>query len=288
LAATIMRLLDANNLKDVEYCETYAGGAAVALALLMEEYASVIHINDLSRAVYAFWHTVLNDSADLCRRIDKVKVTMREWERQREVYNQRDTADLAELGFATLFLNRTNRSGILSGGVIGGKAQTGKWGIDARFGKPELISRIRKIGRYRSRVNLYQLDALEFTTDIVANIGTNRFVFYDPPYIDNGADLYLNNYDLAGHKKLARVISKLPGAWVVTYDYSAVTHGLYRSHRRLVYGLGYSAQGRYEGQEVMFLAKGLKVPTTWKKSEPIAMSLGRSEFPLYGMMESAR
>src|SRR6185437_2031106 len=151
LAATIMRLLEANNLKDIEYAEVYAGGAAVALALLMEEYASIIHINDLSRAVYAFWRCVLDDNDELCRRVAKVRVTMREWHRQREVYDNRETADLSDLGFATLFLNRTNRSGILSGGVIGGKNQTGAWGVDARFGKPEIISRLKKIGRYKSR-----------------------------------------------------------------------------------------------------------------------------------------
>jgi DNA adenine methylase len=286
--STIVRILEANNLKDIDYCETYAGGAAIALALLMEEYASTIHINDLSRAVYAFWYTVLNDNAELCRKIDTAKLTMKEWRKQRAVYDLRETAELTGLGFATLFLNRTNRSGILSGGVIGGKEQTGEWGIDARFGKPELVNRVRKIGRYQSRINLYQQDALDFTKKVIPGVGTNRFAFFDPPYIENGQDLYLNDYDIKGHKQLAEEISALPGAWVVTYDYSAVRHKLYRSHRRIAYGLEYTAQGRYEGKEVMFLSNGLQLPSTWKKSQSIAMSAKQSRSQLYGVIEGRR
>src|SRR5436305_1147782 len=119
LVPAIMRLLELNGLKDVEYVEPFAGGAGAALSLLFGEYASNIHINDLCPAVYAFWHTVLNNPESLCRRIKRVKITMAEWRRQRAVYERRETADLEELGFATLFLNRTNRSGILCAGVIG-------------------------------------------------------------------------------------------------------------------------------------------------------------------------
>src|SRR5579871_5548241 len=118
LAPFVMRLLAENGMKNINYAEPYAGGAAVALALLLEEYASTIHINDLSRPVYAFWNSVINETSELCRRIERVKLSMAEWRRQRAIYENRETADLSELGFAALFLNRTNRSGIIGGGVI--------------------------------------------------------------------------------------------------------------------------------------------------------------------------
>ena len=284
-----MRLLEVNNLKDVSYVEPYAGGAAIALALLFEEYASTICINDLSRPVYAFWQAALNDTANLCRRIETVEVTMSEWKRQRAVYDNQGDADLADLGFAALFLNRTNRSGILSGGVIGGKNQTGDWPINARFTKPEIIQRIKKIGRYKSRILLYQLDALEFTDSVVAQMGLNTFAFYDPPYISKGKGLYLNDYTIEGHRQLAERIVQLKQPWVVTYDYDgAIGHGLYPLQRRLAYDLPYSANKRYGGKEILFLSSTLSLPPTWSISAPVQLAARHSEYPLYGTVEAMK
>lgn len=289
LAPVVMRLLEQNKFCDVQYVEPYAGGAAIGLALLFEEYASVIHINDLSRPVYAFWHTVLNDTVKLCERIENAKLTMDEWHRQHAVYDDRTNVSLSDLGFATLFLNRTNRSGIVAGGVIGGKEQAGPWALDARFNRTELAQRIRKVSRYKNRIRLYELDALEFTNNVIQHMGPNTFVFYDPPYIENGEDLYLNNYTIDGHRRLSKRIEQLKQSWVVTYDYAAVKHGLYSQNRRLVYGLRYSAQNRCEGKEVMFLSDSLMLPWDCSTSERICIgTTGQDRLPLYGMMEDMK
>lgn len=260
LIPTIRSILEVNGLRDVQYVEPFAGGAAIGLALLFEEYAAAIHLNDLDRAVYAFWHAVLNDPERLCRRVESATISMRQWKRQRAIYAERNTADLDDLAFAALFLNRTNRSGILGGGVIGGKDQAGDWSLGVRFNKPDLVQRIRRISRYAGRIRLYHQDAGQFTKDLVPTLGANTFTFFDPPYIESGQNLYLNDYGLEDHRRLANLIVRLRRPWVVTYDYPAIRHGLFGSLRRLVYDLQYTAQARYTGREVMFICPSLDVP----------------------------
>ena len=176
-----------NGLVGSEYVEPYAGGASVALALLFERYASHVHINDLNRSVYAFWNAVLERTDELCDLVGRVDVTVEEWYRQREVQHQ-DDSDPLVLGFSTFFLNRTSRSGIIGGGIIGGKDQTGAWKIDARYRPEDLVRRIRRIARYRSRITLTRLDAADMLRDTLPAIDS-AFVYLDPPYYVKGEGL---------------------------------------------------------------------------------------------------
>ena len=287
LAPFIMRLLECNRLLDVDYVEPFAGGAAIALDLLFCEYASTVHINDLSRPVYAFWHTVLHDNAELCQRIAHAQVTMAEWRMQRAIYERQESAQLPDLGFATLFLNRTNRSGILGAGVIGGKQQRGTWGLDARFNRDELIRRIRRIGRYRGRIFLYCLDALAFTKEVVPTVGRRVFAFYDPPYIARGTGLYLNTYRIEDHMSLAKSIMELSHPWVVTYDFAAAQERLFPGRRRMMYGLNYTAQTRVQEQEVMFFSDALELPADWRSVGNNLLSRPGNRHAIYGTTEGA-
>lgn len=159
LAEYVKEIIVENSLTGGVYVEPYAGGAAVAIELLILSYVGEIHINDLNRGVHAFWSSVLNETDSLIDLIEKSSVTVDEWYVQKEVQRQ-NTPTTLELGFSTFFLNRCNRSGILKAGVIGGKEQTGKWKLDARFNKPDLIARIEQISRFKDRINLHNSDAV--------------------------------------------------------------------------------------------------------------------------------
>jgi DNA adenine methylase len=247
-----------NGLVGREYVEPYAGGASVALALLFEEYASHIHINDLNPSVAAFWRTVLGATDDLCDLITHTPVTVEEWERQRSIQDD-PTADETALGFSTFFLNRTSRSGIIGGGIIGGKRQTGKWKIDARFTREDLVRRVRKIARHRSRITVSSYDAAEYLQKVLPTID-EPFVYLDPPYYVKGGDLYQDSYKPADHAAIAKLVHELDVPWIVSYDAAPQIEALYRDAPQIAYDLSYSAQERYKGEEVMFFDSNLLLP----------------------------
>jgi len=262
LANFVKLLFLENDLVGTEYVEPYAGGASVALSLLLEDYAEHVHINDINIGVHAFWQAVLHQTDDLCERIEKRPVSIREWHRQRDVATD-PTSQGIDLAFATFFLNRTNRSGIISGGVIGGLDQAGPWKIDARYNKPELIRRIRKISRFRSRITVTNLDALAFLDGWTKSAGSPRALLYlDPPYYVKGEGLYDNFYGPEDHKHIAEKVATLAHPWVVTYDATAAILRLYESYPAHRYQLSYSAhQGRHVGSEVMFASSDIALPS---------------------------
>lgn len=261
LVPFIKRIFEANELVDGVYAEPYAGGAAVAMELLLHEYVRKIYINDISAGVAAFWRSLLDDTDALCAAISKAKLSMPEWHRQREIQREPAQHDDLTLGFSTFFLNRTNRSGILNAGVIGGKEQTGKWKIDARFNAPDLIQRIHTIARVRNRIEFHQQDALAFIDSVAPSLPAKSLIYFDPPYYVKGSDLYLHYYQHDDHVKIAKRVARLRTKnWIVSYDNAPEVQPMYAKFRNIVYGLSYSAQDRYKGSEIMFFSDSLAIP----------------------------
>ena len=255
----IKRLFEANGCCGCTYIEPYAGGASVALTLLFSEYASGIRINDIDRSIYAFWHSVLYETDALCRMINDTPITMDEWQKQREVQKIKENSELLELGFSTFFLNRTNRSGILSAGVIGGKNQTGTFKIDARYNKTDLIKRIEKVANYADKICLTNQNAVELIKSIWEST-ENTFCYLDPPYYIKGPDLYLNYYDDDNHREIAAAIKIYNGKWIISYDAVPFIKELYKKYRQSEYYLNYSAGNPSKGKEIMIFSDELVLP----------------------------
>jgi len=250
-----------NLLLGCTYVEPYAGGASVSLSLLLDGYVSKIVINDIDRSIYAFWYSILNDTEKFCKLIRNTPVNVEIWKMQKAKQRNKDKCSLLELGFSTFFLNRTNRSGILDAGVIGGVNQTGKWKIDARYNKDELINRIKMIASYKSRIELYNLDAVKLIKLLAKKLSKNTLFYFDPPYFVNGKNLYLNHYLDSDHKKLFNVILDLKEQnWVLTYDNVRQIKNLYSQYRQKKYNLRYSASLVGIGQELMIFSDNLYIP----------------------------
>ncbi|MDO8213458.1 DNA adenine methylase [Conexibacter sp. CPCC 206217] len=258
VASYIKLVMLENDLLGCEYVEPYAGGASVALSLLFERYASHIHINDLNRSVFAFWKTVLGQPDELCRRIRDTSVDVAEWQRQRDIQRQQDVSDL-DLAFSTFFLNRTSRSGIIGGGVIGGLDQTGRWKIDARYNVDPLIRRIEKIARHRDHITVTGRDTADYIRQDLQHV-PDAFVYFDPPYYVKGRGLYENYYVHDDHAEVAALVLALEVPWVVSYDATPEIRAMYDGAACITYDLHYSAADRSSGSEVMFFSSGMDIP----------------------------
>jgi DNA adenine methylase len=261
LAPFIRQVFIDNSLCDAIYVEPYAGGAAIALELVMTGYAEEAWLNDLDAAIHAFWHSALHNSDALIEKIQTVPLTIQEWQRQRKIYLAPDQNDTLSLGFATLFLNRVNRSGILHAGVIGGLDQTGRWLIDARFNREGLVERLRRIAQHRHRIRLFNLDAENFLRE--TKMPKRSILYLDPPYFRKAQRLYRNHYAEADHARIANLVqTKIKTHWIVSYDDAPEITKLYLERRHIRYVLNYSAQTKRSGGELMFFSDKLQYPNT--------------------------
>ena len=256
--SSILRL---NGLEDGCYAEPFCGGAGVALELLFAEQVRRIHLNDVDKSIYAFWKVATQRSRELCDLIEVTPVTLDVWRHQKSVQASRETSDELALAFSTFFLNRTNRSGILTAGAIGGLKQDGNWKIDARYNKAALIERVDRLGAYRDRIAVTGLDVIEFLDIVVPQLPTKTLVYLDPPYYRKAERLYLNHFTHDNHSALAaRVQDGLGRPWMVSYDNAPQISLLYSQRRIEEFALNYSAQAYVAATELMIYDDNLRVP----------------------------
>jgi DNA adenine methylase len=261
-APLIIEVIAASKLTGGHYLEPYAGGAGIALTLIVDGVVEHVHINDVDPAIAVFWRVATQATKQLICMVASEPISMDAWHHWRNVMLGVVPGTELERAFATLFMNRTNRSGILKGGVIGGKEQVGSYKINARFMRYELCARLERIGNHADRIHVYQEDAHQLLLRCHQFLPSKSLVYLDPPYYVKGAGLYRNFYKHDDHVRIAKLLGsdRFRRAWIVSYDNAEEIREMYAYSEPFAYGLNYTAQRRYTGSEVMFFSKRIQVP----------------------------
>lgn len=241
------------------YAEPFCGGAGAAVNLLEDGKVAAIHLNDADVRVYSAWRGIVHETERFLDRVASARVDMEEWHAARDLLETTPPAgDYSfEVGYATYFINRTSRSGIVLGsGPIGGYKQTGRWKIDARFYRESMSRRIAWIGQKRDRIHLTNEDALVFLARATDRMPLERtLLFVDPPYVEAGSRLYLNAMSESKHSALADMLQsgRYPH-WILTYDNHPLIRRLYRDFRRRSIQVNYSLRTARKEREILVQA----------------------------------
>lgn len=275
LAPFMEYMIDQSGHRGGTYIEAFAGGAGVAIDLLLRDVVSLIVINDYDKGVWSFWKAILTETDRFIERLHTVPLTMNEWERQREICHVKKDKYSFELGFATFYMNRTNRSGIIKGGVIGGQAQSGKWRMDARFNRDELALRIKNIERHKGAIKLYNKDINSFIANYIPKYEENAIAFFDPPYVQKGKQLYMNYFKLEDHMRIEKAIrERVKCDWIITYDNADELKNIYKKHSLYLYDLNYSVFSKCKASELIIFSDALIAPNDKKlQKEGISINI---------------
>lgn len=251
-----------NNLDNCTFYELYAGGAGASINLLFTGLCEKIVLNDLDYHIYAFWHSILNETEGFIKLIQDTTVDVKNWKAQKAVYDNFNKHDILKVGFSTFFLNRANRSGILyKAGPIGGLDQTGNYKIDVRFNKIDLITRIKRIAQKKEKIELHNKESKAFLKTIFKRKKEKKFIFLDPPYYVQGENLYMNFYKDDDHLELCKTLTKNKTEnWFLTYDNCDRINNLYHDLRRSHLPMSYTLQSKRKSKEVAIFSDNLYLP----------------------------
>lgn len=275
LTPFILEILNENNING-NYVEPYAGGAGVGLELLLSKKVDHIHLNDSNFGIYAFWHSVLYKTDELCKLISSATMSVDEWRYRKEIVKKSDKKRILELGYSIFYLNRCNRSGVISGGVIGGLDQTGNYKMDARFSRNDLIRRIESIALFKNKISISCMDAEKYIKEYIPSFSANTLIYFDPPYYEKGSDLYPNSYKKEDHYRLSKVIQTISKhKWILSYDGVPEILDIYKERRSFIYDLQYSAAKSYKGMEVFIFCDDVRIP---KQSNHKSINVGLESF----------
>lgn len=263
IAGMVANILEKNLLVGSHVYEPFAGGSGVSLNLLANNFAKSATWVERDPMIYAFWVLVKERPQQLIDRMRRGQITLAAWKRllpMREV-DKPTKSNMAGLGYAGFFFNRTCFSGIVGAGPIGGMSQRSEYTIDCRFNKVQLASLIEQVSVILKNVEIKFGDGIEFLQDECLKMPEHSIVYIDPPYVTNGHKLYRYHFDKSAHERLAEAIAVLRTPWLLSYDNHELIRELYSGETTRFVKTYQSLKGSRFVKEILLLSDGLGVPT---------------------------
>src|SRR3990167_6998031 len=259
------KILAKNNYSPQVLIEPFVGGGSVFINFLLRHKEGKVVIEDKDELIYNFWKTLFDEPSYLIRFVKKVRVDLKTFDRYRHVSSHTDKFSRKKLAEACLFLNRTSFSGILnnSAGPIGGREQKSIYKIDCRFGRENLIKKIKSISAFKNRVVVLPYnweETLKYVAGEDKYKNARLLYYFDPPFYKKAAQLYRYHFDNVSHKNLRDRLMKLKQAWILSYDRAQEIQNLYSAFTRINVSMPYSINSPAKRLEKELIITPLKLP----------------------------
>ena len=244
LLGYVERFLKANHISPDCVCEPFAGTASISVGLLQKGLVDSAYICEKDPLIVAYWKAVKYHIDELVESVKSVEVSMDTWFDFKKYLpeNAQTRFSVTELALAFLFYNRTNYSGIIKGGPLGGKSQKSPYKLGCRFNKPTIIEKLLDLSKVSENIHINLGDGLEFMKRESSNRSVESIFFYvDPPFYNAGKDLYREFFNDKDHIELADFLADLESPWLLSYDDSEFIRNLYKEKRNAKIYIDYQA-----------------------------------------------
>ena len=239
--------------------EPFAGSASISVGLLKNKLADEAYICEKDPLISSFWDVALTANDELIENVRRLSVSISTWKKFKK-YLRPDAVtrfSTMELATAFVFYNRTNYSGILKAGPIGGKRQESKYNIKCRFNKEYVCQKIATLDSLSGKIHVIRGDGIRFIREYSRRShGEDQFFYIDPPYYDAGKVLYRNYFEVEDHIRLANTLEPLTEPWLLSYDDVDFIHHTYEGTKlQFVYSDRQAGNLRREVRELLLSNK---------------------------------
>lgn len=209
----------------------FVGAGHVVSRFIKKKTPDFIWINDIDAGISSFWKAVNFYPLKFITKLKKYEPKAADFYAYKEILESLTGTPsgveyVTDIALAKLVIHQISYSGLgcMAGGPIGGQTQASNYKVGCRWNFEKLAKSIwsTHILLKKSEVRVTSLDFYDVLTDDRSN-GT---MYLDPPYYNQGPELYTHSFSKEDHWGLSELLHERKN-WVLSYDDNEVIRSFY-------------------------------------------------------------